>query len=302
MKATLDCLECAMKQALRAARIASSDPAVHRRVMDDVARALPHADLNLSPAEVSLVAYESTSRHSGNPDPYYALKRQQNALAMAMEPEMRELLRCSEDPLMTALHVAAAGNIIDLGIMHADQIDVHGAIEQALREQFSIDHSALLHESLSRCEDLLYLLDNAGEIVFDKLLIEELQKHTRVTAVVKGGPILNDVVMEDAEEVGLTKVCDIIDNGGAFIGCPLDLVSASFMERMRSADVILGKGQGNYETVDDFDGDVFLLLKAKCEIIARHMGVTLGQVALISTRHRAAGVTPLQSALPELSQ
>ncbi len=287
MKATLDCLECAMTQALRAARIASADPAIHRRIVDDVARALPHADLSSSPAEVSLVVYELTSRYSGNADPYNALKRQQNALALAMEPEMRELLRQSDNPLLTALHLAAAGNIIDLGIMHADQIDVHGAVEQALREQFSIDHSAMLLDSLSRCRDLLYLLDNAGEIVFDKMLIEELQKHTRVTAVVKGGPILNDVLMEDAHEVGLTEVCDVIDNGGAFIGCPLDLVSPTFMERMTNADVIIGKGQGNYETVDDFDGDVFLLLKAKCEIIARHMGVSLGKVALISTRHRA---------------
>lgn len=287
MKATLDCLECAMRQALRASRIASNDPDVHRRVMDDVARTIPNADLNLSPAEVSLAAYESTTRHSGVADPYYAMKRKQNAFALAMEPELRAMLRESAEPLVTALHLAAAGNVIDMGIFDEHQIDVHAAVEQALHEQFAVDHTPDFLDSLGRCGDLLYLLDNAGEIVLDKLLIEELQKHTKVTAVVKGGPVLNDVVMEDAEEVGLTAVCDVIDNGGAFIGSPLGLVPPEFLQRMQDADVIVGKGQGNYETVDSFDGDVFLILKAKCEIIARHMGVRLGQVALISTRRVA---------------
>lgn len=287
MKATLDCLECTMRQALRAARVATDDPAAHRRIMDEVAQKIPHADLNLSPAEVSLVAYEAASRHSGNPDPYYDIKRKQNAFALALEPELRGMLRQSDQPLITALHLAAAGNVIDMGIFDEHQIDVRAAVEHALREQFAIDHTDIFLNSLSRCSNLLYLLDNTGEIVLDKLLIEELQKHTSVTAVVKGGPMLNDVLMEDADEVGLTKICEVIDNGGAFIGCPLNLVSPEFLARMRDADVIIAKGQGNYETVDTFDGDVFLILKAKCQIIARHMGVNYGQVALISTRHRA---------------
>ena len=125
-------------------------------------------------------------------------------------------------------------------------------------------------------------------IVFDKILIEELQHHTPVTAVVKAGPIINDVTREDAEQVGLTSVCEVIDNGGAYVGSPLDEVPAWFLERMHAADVIVGKGQGNYETVDAFPGDVFLILKAKCDVVARHMGVSLGQLGLISTRLRAA--------------
>jgi hypothetical protein len=115
-----------------------------------------------------------------------------------------------------------------------------------------------------------------------------LQKHTTVTAVVKGAPMINDVLMEDADFVGLTKVCEVIDNGGGFIGSPLKHVPQHFLDRMGAADVIIGKGQGNYETIDVFDGNVFLILRAKCEIVAEHMGVKLGQVGLISTRQRAA--------------
>ena len=139
------------------------------------------------------------------------------------------------------------------------------------------------------CSDLLFLLDNAGEIVFDKLLIEELKDRTSVTAVVKGAPIINDAVMDDAVQVGLTEVCEVIDNGGPFIGSLPDLVPERFRRRMAAADVIVAKGQGNYETVDEFPGDVFLILRAKCPTIAEHMGVAFGQVALISTRVRRAG-------------
>lgn len=288
MKSTLDCLECFVKQALRAARIATNDEAVHRRILDEAGRRLPELDMSKSPAVLSQFIYELNASLSGKPDPYLEMKRAQNALALELEGELRHMVRESDDPLDTALHVAAAGNVIDLGTLHADDIDVHAAIKQVMSERFTVDHSAAFRESLGRCSDLLYLLDNAGEIVFDRILIEELTKTTRVTAVVKAGPILNDALIEDAETVGLTSVCEVIDCGGAFIGAPLELVPEWFLERMRRADVIVGKGQGNYETIDEFPGDVFLILRAKCEVIARHMGVRFGQVGLISTRMRAA--------------
>ena len=148
------------------------------------------------------------------------------------------------------------------------------------------EHTELFLRDLEHCGELLYLLDNAGEIVFDKILIRELNKHTRVTAVVKGAPIINDACMEDAEQTGLTAICEVIDNGGPFIGTPVSLINPYLVKRMESADIIVGKGQGNYETVDDFNGNVYLLLKIKCEIVSRHSGAPLGSAAFISTRKR----------------
>ena len=286
MKATLDCLACVAVQAVRAAQIATSDPEVQRRILDAVVARIPDMDSAESPAALSLAAYELASEMSGNDDPYAALRREQNSLAMAMEPELRAIVAASADPLEAALHQAAAGNIIDLGTQGGHKIDVRGAIEQVMQERFAIDHTAAFRKSLTGCKDLLYLLDNAGEIVFDKLLIEELLKHTSVTAVVKAAPIINDALMADASQVGLTDLCEVIDNGGAFVGSPLDRVPERFIRRMHQAEVILGKGQGNYETIDNFPGDVFFILRAKCDIIAAHMGVKYGQVALISTRIR----------------
>lgn len=289
MKAALDCLECVVTQTLRAARRATDDPALQRRILNDVVRRIPDMTLDHSPAVLSLPAYVQAAAIAGVADPYRDAKREQNAMALAIEDDLRRMVRESADPLDAALHLAAAGNVIDLGTMHAAEIDIHAAVEQVMRERFAVDHSESFRASLAQCRDLLYLLDNAGEIVFDKILIEELLKHTAVTAVVKGGPIINDALMEDAEATGLTRICPVIDNGGAFVGSPLDLVPESFLARMRQADVILGKGQGNYETVDDFPGDVYLILRAKCEVVARHMGVRYGQVGLISTRLRNSG-------------
>lgn len=286
MKATLDCLECIASQALRAARVATTDPDLQRQILDETVKRIPAMDLFKTPAELSLVIYQLAAALTGNDDPYQALKHEQNAAALQLEPELRTIVETSPDPLDTALHLAAAGNIIDLGIQTHGSIDIRAAIEQAMQDRFAIDHSGAFRSSLSHCRDLLYLLDNAGEIVFDKILIEELQRFTAVTAVVKAGPVINDVMMADAEQAGLTRICPVIDNGGAFVGSPLGLVPESFKQRLRQAGMIVGKGQGNYETLDEFDADVFLILKAKCAIIAQHIGVDRGQVVLISTRAR----------------
>jgi len=288
VKATLDCLECLVAQALRAARVATDDPVLQREILNHVAAQVPSCDLGKSPGELSLVIYETVRAVTGIADPYRAIKRAQNEAALALEPELRALVAGAADPLAAALYLSAAGNIIDLGVRHNGGIDVRATVEEVMREGFAINHTEALRDSLARSRDLVFLLDNAGEIVFDKILIEELLKHTRVTAVVKAAPILNDVLREDAEQVGLASLCEVIDNGGAFIGSPLGLVPPAFVDRLRRADMLVAKGQGNYETLDEFPGDVFLILRAKCEAIAAHMGVKYGQVALISTRMKHA--------------
>ncbi len=291
MKATLECLECVVRQALRAGRMASNDPETQRRVINAAALDIPNMDLAESPAVLSLHLYQCAQRLSGVDDPYREIKREQNAMALELEPELERLVRESDAPLTTAIKLAAAGNIIDLGILHAHEIDPRQAVAQAMNTPLAIDDAAVFEDALSRCQDLLYLLDNAGEIVFDKVLIRELQRRTRVTAVVKGAPIINDACLEDARQTGLLDFCEAIDNGGGFVGSPLSLIPERFRKRMEQADIILGKGQGNYETIDDFDGDVYLLLKAKCDVVAQHMGVALGDSAFISTRRRRLTLT-----------
>ena len=288
MKASLECLECVVRQAMRAARMAGDDPEMHRQVVNAAVADIPAMDLNSSPAVISLNLYQYAQQISGVDDPYQTIKREQNRMVMELESELEALVAKSSQPLITAIKLAAAGNIIDLGILQAHEINARDAIARAMETPMAVDHTEHFLESLQQCEDFLYLLDNAGEIVFDKVLIRQLQQHTNVTAVVKAGPIINDACMEDAEDVGLTAICDVIDNGGAFVGSPLALVPQTFLDRMSQADIILGKGQGNYETIDDFEGNVYLLLKAKCDIVAAHIGIALGDLAFISTKVRAS--------------
>ena len=286
MKAELACLECIVRQALRAARMACDDPVKQREVINRVVAEIPGMSLDESPAVLSLNAYHYVHDVFGIDDAYKGVKIEQNNMILALEPMLNDLVASSDTPLVTAIRLAAEGNIIDLGILKRHELDQRDAIDQAMAAPLALEHTDRFLHELKTCKSLLYLLDNAGEIVFDKVLIRELIKHTKVTAVVKAGPIINDACHADAEQVGLTALCEVIDNGGAYEGSPLSLVPDSFLDIMKNADIILAKGQGNYETVDDFDGNVYLLLKMKCEIVARHSGVPMGEAAFISTRAR----------------
>lgn len=284
MRATVECLECFMRQAYRSSLLATNDIEIRRQILVKVGEELGKMDLSYSPAELSLVIYQITNQLSGNPDPYIEQKRIQNELALSIENELRQIKNQSPYPLLTALQLSAAGNIIDLGILKSDEIDVHSAIEHAITISFTVNHFEQFEKDLQHSKELLFFLDNAGEIVFDKILIEELQKHTKVTAIAKGSPIINDACMEDVYKVKLNDVCDVIAMEKGWIGAPWRQLEQSLRKKMDNADIILGKGQGNYETLDDYPGNVYLLLKAKCPVVAKHMGVNEGEIGFISTK------------------
>lgn len=240
--------------------------------------------LDLSPAELSWGPIKKVYEKTGVADPYADLKDRSNREALALLEEMREWIHASEDPLETAARLAVAGNIIDLGI-HKDY-DIHESIRRILEEGFVIDDMERFREDLVGREargenpEVLYICDNAGEIAFDRLFIETLIEHfprTRFTAAVNGGPVLNDALLEDAEFVGLTDIVPVIHNGYDLLGTVLSACSPEFVEAFERADWVISKGQANYETLDGVSDKVVFLLKAKCEPIAAHVGVTLHQ-------------------------
>ncbi len=285
MKTTVECLVCFMTQAYRSALLATNDIEIQRQIIVAVGKELEKMDVSHSPAELSQVIYDITSQLTGNPDPYAQEKKLQNELALRIENELRKIKNQSANPLLTALQLSAAGNVIDLGILKSEEIDVHSAIEHAITVSFAVNHFEQFKENLQHSKQLLFFLDNAGEIVFDKILIEELQKYTQVTAIAKGSPIINDACMEDVYTVKLNEVCEVIAMEKGWIGAPWRVLTPSLRKRMEEADIILGKGQGNYETLDDYPGNVYLLLKAKCPVVAKHIGVKEGEINFVSTEH-----------------
>jgi uncharacterized protein with ATP-grasp and redox domains len=279
MRSTPACIPCYLKQVLSAARAVTDDAGEQRRVLNEAATLLPQLPLENTPARNSTYVLWRAQKALGCPDPFLDKKRHYNALAQSMYGDLKSRIESSPDPLSSALRVAAAGNIIDLGIMGGSDLELTRVLDEVVGHGFAIDHCALLEQQLTASSQVLYLLDNAGETFFDRVLIEELvTRGAEVTAVVKGHPILNDATMEDAEVAGLDRVCRVVSNGSPMIGTDLDTCSQEFRGLFLQADLIVSKGQANFETLDETSSPILFVLKAKCPEVGRELGVAMGDV------------------------
>ena len=294
MKWQKECYDCALRQGHRTLELAQGETGngaiAPRRVeaMEaEMRRQLDAASPGLSPAALSRIPLLLAADAAGCGDPYRGLKHRTNAHALEWYPELSERLRHDPDPLRTGALLAVAGNIIDLGI-HRDY-DLAATLDRVLGGGFTIDHFEHFRRALEPFQErdglLFYIGDNSGEIVFDRLFIEVLRRELprlRVVFGVKGSPILNDATLEDARTAGMTDVCEVVTNGNGYIGTELDKCSPEFLGLYHSADLIVAKGQGNYETLEDQPGPIYMVLQAKCETIAAHLGVNLWDAAFLT--------------------
>jgi len=190
------------------------------------------------------------------------------------------LIGHSAEPMGTAVRLAIAGNIIDFGVnSDLEESQVSKTVAESLESE--LDEVALkeFEKAVSRAKNILYIGDNAGEIIFDRLLIEQMPTQ-KIAFVVRGSPVLNDVTMEDAVITGMTDVVEVIDNGSDAPGTILDSCSKEFRDRFDRAELIIAKGQGNYETLSDIEKDIFFMLKAKCTVAAKNLGCNIGDMIL----------------------
>ncbi|OVE73541.1 hypothetical protein BVX94_03510 [bacterium B17] len=278
MRAQPECVVCLYDQALRAAKIVTDDPDMQAEILRRVSRCVADSDVRrMNPAKLSQPSYDCITAVTGVIDPYEAIKKECNKVAQSLVPDLRELLDDSEDKLNTALHIAAVGNTIDLGAGH--EFDIEKDVLSAVKTDFGHNDVEQLRGEIKSGRKILYLGDNAGEIVFDMLLVEQLlDMELDVTFTVKSGPIINDAMMNDAEDVGMTELVKVIETGSNDIGVNWDNASDEFKSAFESADIILGKGHGNYETCNDLPGNIYFLLKAKCDIVADSLGVKKGEI------------------------
>ncbi len=276
MKTYLDCIPCFFRQALEAARMVTGDEAKQKAIMDAVAQKIPSFSLNASPPEMGLTIYQTVKEMANDDDPYKALKDQYNQKALSLYPKIKKEIQQAEDPLLLAIRYAIAGNVIDFGPNPNFDLDIE--LVEIRKKPFALIDYEAFRKALAKTDEVLYLGDNAGEIVFDKLLIETMQKPT--VYIVRGAPIINDVTAEDAHVVQMEKVATVISNGSGAPGTILHLCSEEFHNHYRKANLIISKGQGNYETLSEEKKPIFFLLKAKCPVIARHLGVDTGSIVL----------------------
>ncbi|MGM0497072.1 MAG: damage-control phosphatase ARMT1 family protein [Bacteroidota bacterium] len=217
------------------------------------------------------------------PDPYKQQKEQSNKQAKALVEGLRKKLNASDDPDGLSLRYAIAGNIIDYGPGH--KFDIEQTISHLEEAKLAIDHSNELIEKIKKANKILYLGDNAGEIVFDKLFLETID-HPNVTFVTRGAPVINDVTREEAREVGMHKVAKVIDNGYDAPSTVLDKSNKAFLEEYQSADLIIAKGQGNFEgLMHEDDPRLWFLLMVKCDVIGTFFGLNKGDI-VVSNNHR----------------
>jgi len=276
MKTYLDCYPCFLRQALDAARRAGVPVEQQQEILRETMAALRALPADATPPRMAAGIHRMIRRQTGSADPYRRAKKAVTAQALTLYPVLKTRVRAAADPLDTAVRIAIAGNIIDLGV--ADSYDLGATLERVLVQPFAIDGLDALRRALAQAGEVLYLADNAGETVFDRVLVETLARP--VSYVVKGAPVINDAVMEDALAAGLDEVATLVENGSDAPGTLLETCSEAFRERFDSARLIIAKGQANYETLSESDGPVFFLLQAKCGVIARDLGVEEGSVVL----------------------
>ena len=281
MRTHLDCLPCLMNQALKAARAVTEDEKIHQRVLDAVACLIPQLPLALTPPEIAQQGYRLIYKIIGDSDPFCRVKAEANQRALALYPRLKKVLADSQEPLLTACRLAIAGNSIDFGPdFHWGNLD--DIVKTALSSPLAINDYEKFRSSIARSRCILYLGDNAGEIVFDRLLIEELHRVADVDIifVVRERPIINDATMDDALAVGMDRVATVISSGSDAPATILSQCSTEMLRYYHSADVIIAKGQGNYEALEGEPGDIFFLLRAKCPLVAELFGVSVGDCVL----------------------
>ncbi len=279
MKTYLDCIPCFMDQALRAGRIAGIDEAGIKKLLDEVGAMIIDIPLESSPPATGDLIYNKIREITGVDDPYETIKKETINEAKSLYPELKRIIEESDDRLLTAVRIAIAGNVIDFGVGH--EFNIAEDVQAILNQDFGIFHYKEFRMSLGNAESVLYLGDNSGESVFDRLLIEELGKP--VTYVVRDVPVINDVTMQDAIDSCLDTVAELISSGSSAPAIIPDRCSREFLDHFETSDMIISKGQGNYEGLSGSDRPVFFLLKAKCHILAKDLGVNKGDIVLASS-------------------
>ena len=274
VKGHLECIPCFIRQALEAAKMTTDDERLIEKVLRETFSYILHEKWNKNTAEIGTSIHRIVKRITKNNDPYKHLKIKYNQHASNLYPKLQHLVEISNNPLLMAAKIATLGNAIDFGPKKE--------IENLLDSNLAVNDIGQLEKSLSKFRNVLYLADNAGETFFDRILISELVKRKiNITYVVKNAPILNDATVQDAELAGIANMAKIMTTGTDCIGVLFKECSQEFLKEFDSNQLMISKGQGNYESLSDIKNkEIYFILKVKCPIIAESIDVKVGSIVL----------------------
>ena len=283
MKTYLDCIPCFFRQALEQGRLFTENELIHKEIMNDVATLVPGFSLGLTPPEMARKMHKLFEKRFGEQDLYKTVKDESNRRAMELYPELKEKIEQSKDRLLTAIELAIAGNVIDYAAKNT--LDIEEEIQKLLKDNFTAGRKGVFDyegfkKDLESAKTVLYLADNAGEIVFDRIFIEEFCDHRKVIFAVRDKPAINDALREDAVFCGIDKIAQVISSGVDAPGTILKYCSNEFLKIFRQADMVISKGQGNFESLSQEKRGIFFLFMVKCPVIAKETGCKMRDVVL----------------------
>ena len=279
MKTLLECIPCFARQALDAVTEAVADPARRESLLRSLLREITAGDWFGSPPAMAQRLHRSIRRELDNPDPYRDVKARMNQMAASLVPLMRARIETHPDPREAAVRVAIGGNLLDVGAktqIAAEDLPAH--LETIWTQPLRGDLDGFF-QAVERAHCILYLADNAGEIYFDRLLIERLPTE-KITLFVRGSPVLNDATAEDAEAASLPEIVPVLGNGSDAPGTILEDCSEEFCGWFDRADLVIAKGQGNYETLSEVDKNIYFLFTVKCPLVAAQIGESVGSLVV----------------------
>jgi len=279
MQTSIECIPCFVRQAEEAVAFATKDFVEREKILRLILQELAKADWADTPPAIAQRLHRIIRKETGESDPYRGVKDRMNGLALEALPCCVESIATAADPHEAAVRVAVAGNLLDSGAKIQIQPEDLPHLLATLWERPLAGDPHELFLAAEKAERILYLADNAGEIVFDRLLLNFLPME-KVTLAVRGRPILNDALREDAEIAGFTGLVRVIDNGSDAPGTVLEDCSEEFREHFDRADLIISKGQGNYETLSAVRAPIFFLFIVKCPIVAAQIGESTGTMVV----------------------
>lgn len=275
MKVSRECIQCLARQAVEIAEEATSDVIMQEEIIKRSLKELAEMDFKETAPEIAFRMHQHSKNITGINDPYKRLKEKYNEIAKEIYDRIVEekWLDKAKDRFDMACRLAVAGNIIDFSVgLKLQPEDIVKSVEDSIKQDIFGTGTAALKKAVEDARNIMYIADNSGEIIFDRFLLENLPLN-KVTYVVKGGPIVNDATMEDAISTGVVNLVKVIDNGHSAQGTILKDCSNIFKDEFRKADLIISKGQANFETLSDIkDKTIFYLLRAKCSSVAAAIG------------------------------
>ncbi len=280
MNVAPECFPCFKRQIEQTAAAIGAPPGVVRSIIEEFEAAHPPICGEVTPAELGGEAYRLLTERTGVVDPYGPAKGESVRKALDLYPAVKTLVGSSKDRLLAAAKAAIAGNVIDFGI--PSEAAPFLPVDRILQRPLAVDDFLEFKRRLAEARSVLYIADNAGETVFDRILIEEAGKP--VVYAVRESAIINDALVEDAERSGIGAAARLVSSGCSTPGTIRSRCSPEFEEILNTAELIISKGQGNYEGLSEEPLPVFFLLMAKCEPVARDLGVPIGSLVLMKSR------------------